>query len=1197
MNAESTVTITILETSDLHGRILAYDYGKDVEDQTVGLAKVATYVNQVRSQNPNIILVDNGDFMQGTPIVENYLGKPNNPLARVMNYLKYDAVVIGNHEFNFGMAALNAFAKDLSMPLISANVVKAGTTDPYFKPYVVVERGGIKIGILGLTTLVVKNVEKPANYEGVDFADPVAMAKKYVGILRNDEKVDLVVLSAHSGLEYDPDTKTYSDRVYPENFVYKVLQEVSGIDAVLTGHDHYQLAKIISTPFGTTVPVVQPSSWGKAVGRVDITLSNESGAWKVKSAVPSTFTITASVAQDASVADMVKTEHGEVLTQIRTPIGEFTADFPQLDFLTSRMYDSAYYDLQMKAMEWAAGTDIAIQAMLPNIPPTYKKGPITIKDINALYIYANTLYKVRVTGKMIKDLLEESAKMFVYTYDPLDGPKLSADPNFRGYNFDAADGIEYKIDVTRPVGDRVIDMKYKGQPLDMNGWYVIAINNYRFQKMSTTILKGAEKLWEGDLISDYIVQYVKEKKQISPESDNNWSIAPAYLLSPEGQLDYATLQYVGALEAFAGPKETLTRASAACLIKGTYAKDMPITYIPSFKDYQVNEGDCIVPLLSSGIYVGYGDGTVRPNAPLTREQAAIVAIRGMRSLQKLPDDKETEGILSKYVDGVLVSPWARRYVAAAIKFGWLKTDGNKIRPSDQIKEGELVYLLHWSRYPNVRMFSINDFHGNISTFYSDSSLKATVGGYETIAWYINKYKADNPLYTYFFDVGDLMQGTPTSTVLRGEPLIALHNAMKLDAMAVGNHEFDWGVDLLKDNISKAQFPIISSNIYEKSTGKPVDWARPYVILNKGYLNVGVVGYTSPETSITAHPSIVGGFDFKDPSVAGSYIQQLRKKSDLVIVLAHEGAYVDSKSGLITGDNILKLANYGPDALFTGHSHTTVAGFVGKVPVVQAWYNGRRIGAIAFLYDALNGKILDTKAAHVAPIVTSQTKVPEIASIIKKYDDQVGPVFGVAIGYTKNGFTRNYYGESNLGDFVSDIMLDYAKKLSGRTVDAAFQNAGGLRIDIPTGTITIGTIWALMPFDNTIVVMDLTGADVKALLERSCLKEGESDAGGASKGQLQPAGIRWVCDMSKPIGSRVESITFESGKAFTIDGVYTVATNDFLATGGDGFNAFKNGKNFLNTFKNVRDAIIETVQAWTAEGKTIDYPVVGRITIK
>jgi len=164
------------------------------------------------------------------------------------------------------------------------------------------------------------------------------------------------------------------------------------------------------------------------------------------------------------------------------------------------------------------------------------------------------------------------------------------------------------------------------------------------------------------------------------------------------------------------------------------------------------------------------------------------------------------------------------------------------------------------------------------------------------------------------------------------------------------------------------------------------------------------------------------------------------------------------------------------------------------------------------------------------------------------------------------------------------------------VDAAFQNAGGIRIDIPTGTITVGTIWQLMPFDNTVVVMDLKGADIKALLERSCLKEGESDANGASKGQLQPSGIRWTCDMSKHIGERVTAVSFENGKEFSLDATYKVATNDFLATGGDGFAAFKNGTNVTNTFVLVRDAIIEAIKQMTEEGKTIDYEVVGRITI-
>lgn len=1204
VNAQEDVKITVLETSDVHGHILAYDYGTDKVSANYGLSKASTYVSQVRKENPNTVLVDDGDFLQGTPMVENYLTATVNPMAKVMNYLKYDAVVLGNHEFNFGMDTLSNFVKSLDVPVISANVVKAGTDEPYFKPYVVVERNGVKIGILGLTTLVVKKVEKPSNLQGADLIDPVETASKYVNILRNQEKVDVVILAGHSGLEYDPETNVQSTREYPENFIYSVVTKVPGIDAVLSGHDHSQFAKVIKTPFGTTVPVVQPNSWANAVGRIDITVTKaDDGTWKVSQATGTTVNMK-DYEEDKNIVDMLASEQEEVLKDIRTPIGEFTEDFPTLDSLGARVSDNAYFDLQLKAMEWAAGTDIAIQAILPTNVPTFKKGPITVKDVNALYIYANTLYKANVTGQMIKDLLEASAKYFVYSYDPLNGAKISSDPNFRAYNYDAADGIDYKIDVTRPAGDRVVDLMYKGQPLQMNATYTIAINNYRFEGMRNTALKGAEKLWESDYpITDYIIQYIKEKKTIAPETDNNWSITPTYLLYSTSTVvnDYATLDQTKTLySGYEGPTATLTRGSAACFFTPVYVTETPTATIPPFTDLDPNANSCVKPLLQTGLYAGYGDSTVRLNNELTREQAVVVALRGLKAANKLPSDEETASILATYSDKDQVSAWARPYVAAALKFGWLETRDGKIAPQDIITEGELVNMLHWSRFPNVRILSINDFHGNISTFYNDSSLKATVGGYETIAWYVNKYRSENPLYTYFFDAGDLMQGTGTSTALHGEPLIALHNALGVDAMTIGNHEFDWGIDVLKQNMSKANFPIISSNIYEKATGKPVDWAQPDTVIQKGFLTVGVVGYTTAETSITVHPSIVGGLSFESATVVEPYIKELKDKANLVVVVAHDSAYQDAKTGSITGnsisDSITQIASYKPDALITGHSHTSVAGYVDGVPTVQAWYNGRRIGGIGILYDTLTGSTLMNTATLIAPIVTENTKVPDIAAIIKKYDDQVGPVFGTEIGYTKNGLKRNKYGESNLGDLISDIILNAAEKATSATIDAAFQNAGGIRIDIPTGTITVGTIWQLMPFDNTVVVMDLKGTDVKALLERSCLKEGESDANGLSKGQLQPSGIRWTCDTSKPIGQRVTSITFENGKTFSEDSVYKIATNDFLATGGDGFAQFKNGANTTNTFVVVRDAIIDAFKQMTAQGKTIDYDTVGRITI-
>jgi len=183
-----------------------------------------------------------------------------------------------------------------------------------------------------------------------------------------------VILAGHSGLEYDPETKTYSTREYPENFIFNVVDKVPGIDAVLSGHDHNEFAKVITTSSGAKIPVVQPSSWAKAVGRIDLTLVKENGAWKVSEAVPTTVKMK-DYEEDKELVALMQKEHEEVLQFIRTPIGEFSEDFPVLDPLTARMSDNAYFDIQLKAMEWAAGTDIAVQAILPTTPPTFTKAP------------------------------------------------------------------------------------------------------------------------------------------------------------------------------------------------------------------------------------------------------------------------------------------------------------------------------------------------------------------------------------------------------------------------------------------------------------------------------------------------------------------------------------------------------------------------------------------------------------------------------------------------------------------------------------------------------------------------------------------------------------------------------------------------------------------------------------------------------
>jgi len=273
--------ITIVATTDLHGNLLPIDYYTNKPDAR-GLAKVATIIKRARKENPNFLLLDSGDTIQGTPL-EFYHNKKNNtptdPMMLVMNALKYDAMTVGNHEYNFGMKVLEKARGEAQFPWLSANTYDKGSDKTHYVPYIVREVAGVRIGVLGLTTPGIPNWDNEQNYAGLEFHDPVVEARKWVGVLREKEKVDVVVVAMHMGLEEDLNTGEISPGQAPnENEAIAIAKQVPGINIILMGHTHRDVPSLVING----VLLTQADYWGRHVARVEIYLDkDQSGLWRI----------------------------------------------------------------------------------------------------------------------------------------------------------------------------------------------------------------------------------------------------------------------------------------------------------------------------------------------------------------------------------------------------------------------------------------------------------------------------------------------------------------------------------------------------------------------------------------------------------------------------------------------------------------------------------------------------------------------------------------------------------------------------------------------------------------------------------------------------------------------------------------------------------------------------------------------------
>ncbi|QIB26950.1 5'-nucleotidase C-terminal domain-containing protein [Caloranaerobacter azorensis] len=508
-------------------------------------------------------------------------------------------------------------------------------------------------------------------------------------------------------------------------------------------------------------------------------------------------------------------------------------------------------------------------------------------------------------------------------------------------------------------------------------------------------------------------------------------------------------------------------------------------------------------------------------------------------------------------------------IAESYGFDWKEiAKYNKLKNPHLIFPGQKILIP--STIKRIDILTSNDFHGKLEGGYEAGAAK--------FAAYMQYYKNMNPEGTIILNAGDAFQGTPMSNLLRGKPVVEMMNMIGFDAMTVGNHEFDWGIETILDTLKNANFEFIVANIYEN--GKPVNWAKPYTIIEKNGVKIGIIGLATPETAITAHADYVGSYEFKDPvEICNKLIPEVKKQgADIIIILSHLPASQDKETKEITGE-LADLAKgiTGADAAIGGHSHQQVAGIINDIPVIQAYKHGRMIGHITLYYDTKAKKVVGNNIELIEVRKGNLNIEPDakVQAMVDKYNEELKPIFGKVIGKAETDILRDYNNESAMGNWITDVMRKKAN------VQIAFTNAGGIRADLTAGDITIGNIFEAMPFDNTIVTGEMTGAQIKAILEQSVT---------LYKGMLQISGIKFTYDSTKPEGERVIDIYLEDGTPIEMDKTYTVATNDFLSGGQDGFVTLKEIK-WTNTFILLRDALIENIR----NNKVISPKVEGRIT--
>jgi 2',3'-cyclic-nucleotide 2'-phosphodiesterase / 3'-nucleotidase len=514
--------ITVMTTTDVHGYLMAWDYNTDEPEPRYSLLKAATLVDSIRGSDQHTLLLDAGDWLQGNPFAE-YFARTDTtgsryPFLTVADAMQYDAIVLGNHEFNFGLEYLNSQIGMTESPVLGGNIYLHGTTDPAYKPYVMREFDGVKTAVIGLTTPG-SAVWDRMHVEGIlDFGDGVEAAERYVEEVR-EAGADVVIILAHSGLT---GTTSYSiEGLGMENFGRAVAETIPGIDLLVLGHTHRVAeGEFVIGPDGKQVGVIQAGRWASHLGTTKLNIYRlDNGDIRVE-AEPSIALAVEHVPQKQELADLISEQHEAVRAYITAPIARTPEVWSARE---ARRVDTPIIDLIQHVQLRETGAMISSSAAF-NTNLSFGPGDITRGDLASLYPYENTLFVLEITGAQLREYLEYTSG---YYSGVQDGEPVVA-PGWPGYNFDMVAGAEYVMDIGRPAGERITTLTINGEDVQDTRLITLAVNSYRALGGG-----GYSMLSEARVVRDInrsvrsmIEEYLSEKGSIRHEDvfRGNWKL-------------------------------------------------------------------------------------------------------------------------------------------------------------------------------------------------------------------------------------------------------------------------------------------------------------------------------------------------------------------------------------------------------------------------------------------------------------------------------------------------------------------------------------------------------------------------------------------------------------------------------------------------------------------------------------------------
>lgn len=515
--------IVILATSDLHGNIIGYSYEDIAETTNNGMARLYTYIKKVRDEEATVFLIDAGDDIQGTIVTDDIANKnpdDEHPVISAMNYMGYDSMTLGNHEFNWGISAMKKIIGQADFPVLGANVLDQDGNYISGQGWAIIERGGVRLAVIGVCTSNVPFWD--GEKEGISdttFTKADEAVKKAIEEI--GDKADIIAVSAHMG--------QYEDYFEDSDYGQKILENNPGVDILQVAHKHITVNDKVNG-----VPVVGVRNSGREIARIDVELDEDKNITSISTEIVDMENFEPS--KELCELPVVKKLHNMTINLVQgvdengegvEPLGKCTAKFQPVNEIKGlpegKLRDTAVIDFILNVQLLNSGADVTSCALFKDTSDL-PEGSIYYANVFDIYKYDNILYTVDVTGRELKDYMERSAECY-NQWKPGD-INISFDPEFPGYLYDMFGGVEYEINLSKPKGERIENVMYKGKPLEDERILKLAVNDYRYSSRlkALDLVEGTYDWESAESIRAMIVEYFSENSPVAPAVDNNWHI-------------------------------------------------------------------------------------------------------------------------------------------------------------------------------------------------------------------------------------------------------------------------------------------------------------------------------------------------------------------------------------------------------------------------------------------------------------------------------------------------------------------------------------------------------------------------------------------------------------------------------------------------------------------------------------------------